>query len=909
MVISQDPEMGPIVSNIPMEKSPLSPVQMLQAVLDKIRNVVPCAKQYLYLVLNHERLKVYAPDDLPPPPRRFIEIMGIPLEKVQISLEQAPQLKQAAQQQAPLLVSPQELTNITSGLIQSEQAKSLQRAGGYHSLLFQPLARPQGTLGFLLVSLDEATPSADILSKIRDLSTMAANALDLIYASEALETAHKQMAAMHAVSLRVSRSLDLQQVMQQAVIEVSQVLQVEAAAISVIEPESGDLVIKAQHGLHKFAHTPVRIPKDKGLAWQTIKTKQHLIIDSWDDEPRLAVPEFREEHVSTTILVPMLTAGGPVGVLSAMSRSPRHFSEQEIQLLSSISDHVAIALQHAYLHEETRRQSHERAFLFDLAAAIAPHQDIESIAQEALQRTLDFLAWPIGVFLVEDTLSGALVPQARMGDSAILQKLIRRIRETAYEQNLLNPLSLHHASTYPQTVIQIPIQAHYHTLGWLILGHPEHIEVSAATQEALITESKHLGVAVENAQLYQETVEREKSSRALYQITRAMTGHDLRDMLKQILEELYNGIPYQASGILLTSPQNIEILRLRVVITPDQLTDLQKHLHTTLGDLEPSSKLQAQAEDTQIIIRGQEEGTWDTQTLLSYLEVPIIQDNVPIGAMLLARPQPFQTRDQRMLFILAYQLSKVLTTIQLFQQAQAQSHQLEESNILLKAQESTQANIYNQVAQALRTPTTFIQSYAELLREETAGRLNKNQDEALNILQEKAMSLSRMVRELSMIKTVTPENLHLQSTDLLPLLQQCAAQAEVAVTETQKVLQAQLDAALPRIEVAPNYLKQAIDHLLSIAITLSDPNSTILLAAKSHSEHQVRVAITYKCTEAPQEEVHHMFESIYPSWLGRKYPGIGISLTLAKRIITAHQGDIGVEQPQDKTYTLYFLIA
>jgi hypothetical protein len=68
--------------------------------------------------------------------------------------------------------------------------------------------------------------------------------------------------------------------------------------------------------------------------------------------------------------------------------------------------------------------------LFDLAAAIAPRQSLESLAQESLRHTLDFLGWPAGVFLLEDIASGALTAQASIGDEELIRSFINQMRET-----------------------------------------------------------------------------------------------------------------------------------------------------------------------------------------------------------------------------------------------------------------------------------------------------------------------------------------------------------------------------------------------------------------------------------------------------------------------------------------------
>ncbi len=895
--------MSPVLQSSLDALASLSPRAALQAILDSVVKLIPGVKSAFYLFLQGTKLRVLVLADVPNDDPRFTEIMGFPLSKLQLSLTHAPQLEAAIESGQPLLISPPQLADITSGLIVQEEAGALQDAWQYQSLFFQPLVRPHRTLGFLVLLLGEMKDMPAQRALLHSLSGIAATALDVLLLIQESEKRHRLMDALNAVSLRVSRTLDLEQVMQQAVTEVTNVLEVEAAAISIIESQTGDLVIRAQRGLHAFAHTPVRIPAHKGVAWQTIQTRQHVVIESWEDEARLATPEFRAEQVSTTILVPMLTGGEPVGVLSAMCRIPREFSPEEIQLLDSIADHVAVAVKNASLHEQTQRQSQERAFLFDLAAAIAPLQSIDDIAQEALTRTLNFLGWPIGVFLLEDSLSSALVPQARVGDSNTLQTLINRMREVPYRHSVPSVAIISHADAPPRTVVQIPLQARSGMLGWLILGTPVSEDVSLETQEILTTESNHLGIAVENVQLYQEMAEREKSSRALYQITRAMTGHDLQEMLRHTLEELHDGIAYEIAGVVISEPQLLEILRLRVMVQPERLEDIQKHLRASLGTL--GNGLIA-PESNQMVIRGHESGTLDPSALLSYLEAPIIQDNEPVGAILLARRSPFRAADQRLLFILAYQLSKVLVTIRLFHQAQEQARQLEETGALLHGRESDRADLYNDVAQELRTPLTYVQSYAELLLEGSLGRLSDAQYEALRVLNHQARRLSHLVRELGTMKAITPQNLQYQSTNLEKLLNQVTNEMRDHAREKHLNFHVRVEPGVPDVRVDVERIRQVIQILADNALKFTPPGETVTLTVSKQGDYQVRVAVADVGPGIASEELSQIFKRLHQGKLGRKHPGIGIGLALAQWIVSAHGGAIGVESQEGKGNTFYF---
>ena len=425
-----------------------SPQKSLYHIANTLTKIVPTVKHVFYLIKHTIHFSyMMAPDAILHHDSMFQSIMGFGFEQIRLPFEQTPQLNTADAQQTHMHITPAELSDITAGRVSPEQARTIQQTWHYESILLYPLIRPDATQGCLSLLLSTPDIPTEALPIIQHFSALAAQIVETMQLQHQLDTCQSQMATLHAVSLHVSHSLDSAKVMEQAVSKVTRVLAVEAAAISVIEDETGAPVIHAQQGRHTFAHTPVRIPKGKGIAWETLQQKTHTIIDSWDNEPRLAVPAFREKHVSTTILVPLLTGGESIGVLSAMSRVPRTFSPDEIQLLNSIADHVASALKKAALHSKTQQQAHERAFLFNLAMAIAPMQTIKAITEESLQRTLAFMDWSIGTFLIEDNTSNALVPQARVGNSDTLRILITRMRETAYQQNILHPVIINQAET------------------------------------------------------------------------------------------------------------------------------------------------------------------------------------------------------------------------------------------------------------------------------------------------------------------------------------------------------------------------------------------------------------------------------------------------------------------------------
>jgi len=367
--------------------------------------------------------------------------------------------------------------------------------------------------------------------------------IDKLYT--ALEKHQRQLEALRSVSLRLTRNLDAEWVMQQAVEAVCNVLGVEAAAISVVDTERDELVICAQRGLKAFAHEPVRLPKGVGLAWETLLNQETIIIQSWENEPRLAAPAFLDEQIRSTILMPMLINGEPMGVLSAMTRTNHTFTPDEQNLMAGIADQVAVALLNARLYEQTRQQAQERAFLANLTTAIAPLHEIEEVAQTALEDTLAYLGWPAGVFLVaaedEDAETAphndALIPLAQVGCDAHVQSLISGTDACARRSGNQRIPVCHIHSEEQGATLHIPLQTRQRILGWMVLSTTERVHLPAQLQETLAAEGVCLGMALDNIQLHKQmrehTAQLEEMARLLreQEVQRADTFDDLAQVL------------------------------------------------------------------------------------------------------------------------------------------------------------------------------------------------------------------------------------------------------------------------------------------------------------------------------------------------------------------------------------------
>ena len=203
---------------------------------------------------------------------------------------------------------------------------------------------------------------------------------------------------------------------------MTEVVDAEAAGISLIEDETKTVVLRAQRGwIHDFVVTnPMRIPAGQGLSGQVINNNDLIVYNDMDGTEEFAVPSFKEEHFRSIVMAPMRARGKIIGILSIMSHRPHQFDKEILDVLRAVADTVGVAVDNARLYESTVEQEKRLTAILQSTAdgIIATDQSgrVQLINQKA-QMILDVAAEKVvGMPLREATI------QPRVRDS-LLQAL------------------------------------------------------------------------------------------------------------------------------------------------------------------------------------------------------------------------------------------------------------------------------------------------------------------------------------------------------------------------------------------------------------------------------------------------------------------------------------------------------
>lgn len=108
-----------------------------------------------------------------------------------------------------------------------------------------------------------------------------------------------------------------------------------------------------------------------------------------------------------------------------------------------------------------------------------------------------------------------------------------------------------------------------------------------------------------------------------------------------------------------------------------------------------------------------------------------------------------------------------------------------------------------------------------------------------------------------------------------------------------------VDPSAPKIEADPILLRRVLDNLLENAHKYSpEPTTAISLDVSTH-DGRARFVVTDRGEGIAKDDLVHVFDPFFRADRSRTRGtgGVGLGLTLAKRITMAHGGTIAIESP------------
>jgi GAF domain-containing protein/CheY-like chemotaxis protein len=424
------------------------------------------------------------------------------------------------------------------------------RQDGDSSIVWIPLKAQGKVVGILNVSTARPAPftsrEVDLLQSIGNVIGVAVENAWLYLASQRQEKIQK---LLKELSQDIT-SLDIHALFHKVTDKVREFFKVDISDIRLLDqggirPPVGASGVEAER-LYKLGGLRGR------SGWIVTNRRAVVISDIRKETDIPAGDSVRDLGVRGYLAVPLFSRSGEVmGILRALTYEPRDFSQSEVDLLQQLANGAAIALTNARLFEETERRAGEQAAVNAIAMATTQSLHVDELLKIALNKVLEVTGRNRGSIKIKDRETGRIVLAAHQGLSQEYVNTIQghlspeekaaEIFESGEvvivndpEKKLFN-LSIREEGL--RSLIWVPLKARGTVVGILNVSTPQINPFTPQEIEILKTVGNVIGIAVENASLFEETERRASELTALHAVSAAVSGSfDIEQILLKGLD-------------------------------------------------------------------------------------------------------------------------------------------------------------------------------------------------------------------------------------------------------------------------------------------------------------------------------------------------------------------------------------
>jgi PAS domain S-box-containing protein len=279
-------------------------------------------------------------------------------------------------------------------------------------------------------------------------------------------------------------------------------------------------------------------PVGQGLTSVVISTRRPLLINHDAAQRTTELGAFQQGAAAKSWLgVPIPSGDDVIGVLSVQDTEREGlFGEADIRLLSTIAANVGVAISNARLFQETELRADELATINNVSRDIAAQMDVSAMSAALVDRLQAAFNSDNAYLAIYDRASNMISIPAMVdgGERKAVEAFPLGEGLTSVVINTRQPLLINHdaaqkvaelgAKTTGQparSFLAVPVLAGGEVLGVLSVQDLEHEGAfDDAAVRLLSTIAANVGVALENARLFQETQRRAEQLATAAEVSR-----------------------------------------------------------------------------------------------------------------------------------------------------------------------------------------------------------------------------------------------------------------------------------------------------------------------------------------------------------------------------------------------------
>jgi signal transduction histidine kinase len=323
---------------------------------------------------------------------------------------------------------------------------------------------------------------------------------------------------LQAVTDAALAHLEVEELLRVLLPRIRDILGADTCAVLLLDEETDELVARAAVGIEEEVEAGVRIPVGDGFAGRVAAGKRPIVLDDID-EAEVLKPILREKGVTSMLGVPLLVAGGVIGVLHVGTLTRREFDEDDVDLLQLAADRAAVAIEHARLFEAERQARQRIEHVQAVTDAALAHLELEELLEVLLPRIRDILVADTCAVLLLDRETDELVARAALG---IEEEVIAGVRIpmgggfAGRVAATRRPVIIDNLATFPvlnpilrekgiESMLGVPLLIGDDAIGVMHIGSLVRRRFTSENVELLQLVAQRVALAIERAQLHEQT--------------------------------------------------------------------------------------------------------------------------------------------------------------------------------------------------------------------------------------------------------------------------------------------------------------------------------------------------------------------------------------------------------------------